>query len=307
MQQDYTKISIVGCGKVGMTAAYALTLAGLCDELVLMSRSVDKVIGEQLDLEHGMAYLSPTKIKATQEYDDLAKSDIVVFTAGAHQNPGETRLDLAEKNKALVEEMIPKIVKVAPQAVIVMVTNPVDILTYHAYQLAGLPKGQIFGSGTALDTARFRFHISQFLKVNPRSIHAYILGEHGDSSFAALSSASIGGQPLSTFENFSPEKAEEAYLKAKNAAAQIIAAKGATYYAIGVIITEICKNILRNSQSILPLSIPLHGYYDLHGVALSIPCVLGRTGVTRSLDIKLDWQERQLLAKSASIIRSYTH
>lgn len=299
------KVSIIGCGKVGMTAAYSLVHDGTINELLLVGRDKSKIIGEQLDLEHGLSFLHHVKIDSTDNYKDIKNSDVVVFTAGAAQKPGDTRLDLANKNIAIIEDVIPQIVKHAPEAIILIVTNPVDILTYRAYQIAGLPKGRIFGSGTTLDTARFRFHLSEFLKLNPKSIHAYILGEHGDHSFPAISSASVGGQPLSTLPGFSEERAQKAYMAARNAAYKIIASKGATYYAIGAVVAHIVKKILTDAKSILPVSIPLHQYHDVSGISLSVPCVVGRSGVERTLEIKLSWDEKQKLQKAAETLKQF--
>lgn len=300
---DTYKVSIIGCGKVGMSAAYALLLEGSINELVLISRSEEKARGEQLDLEHGLAFLDAVNIAATNDYAAIANSDIVVVTAGASQRPGDTRLDLIARNKAIIEQIIPLIVQHAPNTTILMVSNPVDILTYHAYKLAGWPKGRIFGSGTVLDTARFRFHLSEFLNVNPRSIHAYILGEHGDHSFPVTSSAMVGGQPLSSFSNYSEDKIQKAYQKTKNAAYEIIATKGATYYAIGVVIKHIVNTVLRDRRSVLPVSIPLHQYHGHNGIALSVPCIIGRHGVEETLDIKLSWQEKQQLDRAVRVLK----
>ncbi len=299
------KVSIIGCGKVGMSAAYSLLHRGDVTELVLHGRSMPELVGEELDLEHGMSFLPFAKIMATTDYADLAGSDVVIVTAGAAQKPGETRLDLTAKNVAIIESVIPQVVKYAPEAIIVIVSNPVDVLTYKAYQIAGLPKGRIFGSGTTLDTARFRFHLSEFLHVNPQSIHAYILGEHGDSSFPAISSASVGGQPLMSMSDFSEERAWKAYEKARSAAYKIIAAKGATYYGIGTVVSHIVSKILHNTRSVLPLSIPLHQYYGFSGVSLSVPCVIGRNGVEETLEIKLDWEEKRRFEKSVTTIKQY--
>jgi L-lactate dehydrogenase len=307
LHTDKNKVSIIGCGKVGMTAAYALLLRSVVNELVLVGRCREELEGEQLDLEHGMNFLGAAKVTSSEDYASVVDSDVIVIAAGANQQPGETRLDLAAKNLSMIEGMIPQIVQHAPEAVIMIVSNPVDVLTYRAYQLAGLPKGRIFGTGTTLDTARFRFHLSEFLKVNPKSIHAYILGEHGDSSFPALSSAMVGGQSLMSLPNFSHEKAMSAFEATRDAAYKIIAAKGATYYAIGTVISQLVEHILRDSKRILPLSIPLHGFYDHHGVALSVPCVLGRSGVEQALEIKLSWEEKEKLAKSVEILKSYLH
>lgn len=305
MKNDSNKVSIIGCGKVGMSAAYSILHRGVVNDLVLVSRCVESIIGEQLDLEHGMNFLPFARVLATENYEDIKDSDIVVITAGAAQKPGETRLDLAEKNVAILEGMIPKIIEHAPDAIILIVSNPVDVLTYKAYHMANLPKGRIFGSGTTLDSARFRFHLSEFLHVNPKSIHAYILGEHGDSSFPVVSSASIGGQPLATFEDFSEERVMKAYERARTAAYKIIESKGATFYGIGSVISHMVSTILTDAKTVLPVSIPLHNYKGHSGVSLSVPCVVGRNGVERTLDVKLSWDEKQKLEKSVETLKSY--
>jgi L-lactate dehydrogenase len=299
------KVAVIGCGRVGMTAAYTMLIEGVVRELVLVGRSLDSVMGEELDLEHGLSFLHTATVKSTEDYADIAGADVVVITAGASQQPGETRLDLLAKNKAIIEPIITQVVQHAPSAVILMVTNPVDILTYHAYQIAGLPKGKIFGSGTTLDTARFRFHLSEFLHVNPRSIHAYILGEHGDSSFPVISSANVGGQPLKDFPHFSEEKATQAFEKAKNAAYTIIKSKGATYYAIGVVISKIVRTILSDAKTVLPVSIPLHNYHEHNGVALSVPCIVGKNGVEQTLHISLSSDEHKALTHSVDTLKSH--
>ncbi|MEN8252905.1 MAG: L-lactate dehydrogenase [Patescibacteria group bacterium] len=305
MLNDHNKISIVGCGKVGMTAAYAITLSGLANELVLVSRDKDRIDGEELDLEHGSMFLKHLEVIASNDYRDIKNSDVVVVTAGAAQKPGETRLDLTQKNLAIIDDIIPKIVKHSPGSIILIVSNPVDLLSYRAYKIADLPKGRVFGSGTSLDTARFRFHLSEFMGVNPRSIHAYVLGEHGDSSFPVISSAVVGGQLLSTFPGFSKEKVMKAYEKTKDAAYKIIQAKGATYYAIGTVVSHIVRSILRDSKSVSPASIPLHNYHGHSGIALSVPCVIGRNGVEDSLEIKLDWEEKKALEHSVNTLKGY--
>ena len=303
--KNANKVSIIGCGKVGMTAAYSLLHKGDVDELVLVGRQKEALIGEELDLEHGLSFLSTATITATDDYADIAESDIIIYTAGAAQKPGETRLDLTNKNVAILEEIIPKVVRHAPDAVILIVANPVDILTYKAYLKAGLPKGKIFGSGTTLDTARFRFHLSEFLNVHPRSVHAYVLGEHGDHSFPTLSSANIGGQNLKDFPNFTEERALKAYQRARNAAYKIIESKGATYYAIGADISSIVSTVLKNKRSVLAVSIPLHNYYGLNGVALSVPCVVGRNGVEQVLKANLSNHELKLLNRAAEALKQF--
>ncbi|CAN5314280.1 hypothetical protein BH10PAT2_BH10PAT2_3760 [soil metagenome] len=196
------KISIVGVGKVGATAAYALLLDGSVTDLVLVAHDVEKATGERDDLEQSLPFLQHTNIKVTDDYEGTAGSELTIVTAGVAQEPGEDRLSLLQKNLTLFSDIIPKIQKANPQGLILVVTNPVDILTYHCYQVAQFRRGQVFGSGTVLDTARFREELSKVFGVNPRSIHAYVLGEHGDHSFPLLSSANIGGQSLSSFAEY---------------------------------------------------------------------------------------------------------
>lgn len=305
MRIDSNKVAIVGCGNIGMTAAYSLLHTGVVNELLLVGRSKENLVGEQLDLEHGMSFLPHCKIAITDDYADLVDTDVVIYTAGIAQKPGDTRLDLCAKNTEILEGIIPKIVQYAPNAIILIVSNPVDILTYKAYKLAHLPKGRIFGTGTTLDTARLRFYLSEFLKLNPQSIHAYILGEHGDSSFAAFSSASVGGQSLEALDRYTEQKGDAAFEAAKTAAYKIIETKGATSYGIGTVIATIVTKILRDARSVLPVSIPLHGHYGLSGVALSVPCVIGRNGVEDILEIRLNWEEKQKLERSATILKAY--
>lgn len=298
------KVGIVGCGRVGMTAAYSLITNGIPTDLVLVGRNKSKVEGEKLDLEHALPFLPDVQIVATDDYAELTGSDVIIFAAGASQKPGETRLDLAKNNIAIVKDLIPQIVEHAPHSVILMVTNPVDILTFHANAIAQSPKGLIFGSGTLLDTARFRFHLSEFLDVNPRSIHTYILGEHGDSSFPVISSATLGGAKLTEIPAFSYEKAMESFEQAKNAAYRIIEGKGATYYAIGTVITNIVRAIQRDARTVMPVTHPLQEYYGLNDVCLSVPCVVGKKGIEKVFTVQLDEHEISQLHASAEAVRS---
>lgn len=302
---DNNKVAIIGCGRVGMSTAFALLQQGIPNELLLLSRSKEKAEGEKLDLEHSLSFLKHTTIEASESYEDLKDTDIVIFTAGVSTKPGESRLDLVQNNKAILKKSIPKIVKYAPKAIIIIVANPVDILTYEAYKIAGLPKGRIFGSGTTLDTSRFRFHLSEQLKINPKSIHAFILGEHGDSSFPAITGAVAGGQSLLSMPNMTEQKAKDAYIKTREAAYKIVEAKGATYYAIATATTKLVEAILIDSKKIFPVSIPLHNYHGYNGVALSVPCVIGRNGVEQTIEIKLSWEEKKLLQKSVDTLKKY--
>lgn len=289
-----------------MTAAYALLLKGLPTHLVLHARDRDKAEGEKLDLEHGLPFLHDCKITATDDFADLQPCDVILFTAGAAQEEGETRLDLAAKNIALLNDLIPKICHHAPNSVLIMVTNPVDILTQHAAEICNDFSGRIFGTGTLLDTARLRWGLSETLDVNPRSIHVYLLGEHGDSSFPTYSSATIGGQPLTSFPRYSEEVGQSAFKAAQSAAYQVIQGKGATYYAIGTVVTHLMESIQRDSRNVLPVSVPLQGEYGLRDVSLSVPCVIGRRGVQQILQVPLSREESIALQKSGEQLRTYS-
>jgi len=300
-----TKVTVIGAGRVGITAAFTMYLKNTAQEIMLYGRDKDKLIGEQSDFMDSLSFLGTTHITVGSEPSDLVGTDVIVFTAGAAQEPGETRLDLVKKNIAILESIIPDILKYAQGSIVLMVANPVDILTYKAVLLSKLPRTHVFGSGTTLDTARFRFHLSEYLRVNPKSVHAYILGEHGDSSFPTLSSANVGGQLITTMKDFSYEKAFEAYAKARDAAYKIIAAKGATYYAIGVVVNELVYAILSDAERVYPLSVTLNGEYGHKGVALSVPCVLGRNGIERIIEIPLSEEEKLKMELSVETLKKY--
>ncbi|MEK7522790.1 MAG: L-lactate dehydrogenase, partial [Patescibacteria group bacterium] len=295
------KVSIIGGGHVGMSAAFAMILKNTVGELVLYDRDTDKMKGEQLEFQHSLTFLGTTKITAAESYKDLKDSDVIVFTAGRAQLPGESRLNLVKSNLEVIKTILPEVIKYSPNSVIIMVTNPVDILTYQASQLLKLPQGRIFGSGTSLDSARFRFHLSELLGINPKNIHAYVLGEHGDSSFPAISHADIGGQPLATMKDFSTDKIQDAFKKAKTAAGTIIAAKGSTYYAIGVVINQLVSAILRDTKRVYPISVPLTGQYGQKDVSISVPCVIGKNGVEKILEVPLSEDEKKLMDRSVKI------
>lgn len=317
------KVGVVGCGRVGMTAAYAMMLSGTPTEMVLIDRNKERVQGEKLDLEHALALLpNYVNIVGTDDYQALAGASFVVYTAGVAQRPGQTRLDLVAENKKILEEILPKITLAAPEAKILVVANPVDVLTFWANKIVTPPTpppstagrlnlrgGQgeirIFGSGTMLDTARFRFYLSEILKINPHSIHAYILGEHGETAFPVYANTTVGGQKLVELPGITPEIIEAAYKKTRQAAETIIEAKGATYYAIGVVVTKIMQAIFSDAKTVYPLSVPLVDYGGLGGVALSVPCVLGRGGVEKVLAVDLSPSEKENLVKSVSALKPY--
>ncbi len=305
LKRETFKVAIFGLGRVGVTTAYALLLKGLATELVLFSRELSKAVGEKADLEHGTPFYPHTTITATNRFEDLDGTDLVIFTAGTAQKPGQTRLDLTKVNCDIVEKVIPKIVKHAPQTLVLMVANPLDIMTLKATQAAGLAPGRVFGSGTLLDTARFRLHLSKAIKVNSKSIHTYILGEHGDSSFGAVSTASIGGKPLLSFPEMSPDHIKWAMEETRKDAYKIISGKGATYYGIASALTHIVETIMRDGQKVIPLSSVLTGQYGLKDIALSLPCILGRNGIERVIDLPLSLEETASLHASATTLKSH--
>jgi L-lactate dehydrogenase len=305
LKRETFKVAIIGLGRVGVTTAYALLLKGLASELVLFSRELAKAEGEKADLEHGAPFYPHTTITATDKYEDLSGTDLVIFTAGCAQQPGQTRLDLTKGNCNIVEKIIPRIVREAPQTLILMVANPLDIMTLHATEIAKLPAGRVFGSGTLLDTARFRLHLSKGIKISAKSIHTYILGEHGDSSFAAVSTASIGGKPLLSFPEMSPDHIKWAAEETRKDAYKIISGKGATYYGIATAVTHIVETIMHDSKKIIPLSSVLTGQFGLNNIALSLPCILGRNGIERVIDLPLSVEETAALHASAASLRSH--
>jgi L-lactate dehydrogenase len=302
-QIETTRVVIVGTGFVGSSIAYATMIQGLCSEIVLIDVNQEKARGEALDLAHGLPLLAaPVKVWAGT-YDDCATADIIVITAGLAQKPGQTRLDLAAANVKIVGGIVDEVVKRTKTAVILLVTNPVDVLTLAAIKRAGLPEGQIFGSGTVLDSARFRFFLSEFLEVNPHSVHAYVIGEHGDSEVAYLSHSNVSGEAISSLPNYDAPKAQAAFERTRKSAAEIIQKKGATYYGIGIVGAEIIRAVLTDSDQVMPVSALMTGRYGLPEVCLSFPSVIGRKGIKRVLDLSLDENETKQLRASAASLR----
>ncbi len=298
-----TKVSIIGGGRVGITSAYAMLLRNTTRELILFDRDVEKMKGEQLEFEHSLAFLGATTVKAAESLEDIRGSDVIVYTAGVAQKPGETRLDLAKRNIGILKSMLPDIMKHSPDSILLFVANPVDILTYEAAKMLNFPKGKVFGSGTSLDSARFRFYLSEILKVNPKNIHAYVLGEHGDSSFPVIEHANVGGQPLLSMNDISKDQVYDSYQKTRNAAGTVIAAKGGTFYAIGVVVNQLVDAVLRDTKRVFPVSVPLHNEYGFSDVAISVPCVLGKNGVERILTVTLSEEEKQKMSESVRILK----
>ena len=301
------KVAIIGCGFVGAASAFALMQSGLFTEMVLLDANHQKAEGEAEDIVHGIPFGRPMQIYAG-DYDDIADAAIIVITAGANQKPDETRLDLVNKNIAIFQSIIPEITKRDFEGILLIVANPVDILTYTAQKLSGYPENRVIGSGTVLDSARLKYHLGQHLGVDSRSVHAFIVGEHGDSEIAAWSSANISGIPLDNFCEMRGhynhmEATERIAAEVKQSAYEIISKKGATYYGIAMSVKRICEAIIRDEKSILPISTMLHGEYGISDVVLSLPCIVGRDGYETKVPIDLDQEEVSKLHESANTLK----
>lgn len=301
------KVVIVGAGAVGSSFAYALAQQGLADEICLMDMNRDLAEGQVLDLAHGLPYYPPVQIYVGDR-KDYANASVVVITAGAKQNPGETRLDLLQKNASIVKSIMDDMMSENSSAIVIVTTNPVDILTYIAIKHSGWDAGRIIGSGTVLDSARFRYLISQYCNVDVGNVHAYILGEHGDSEVAAWSMTHVAGVQIDKyvenfgFNNWKGEK-ERITQTVKDSAYHIINYKGATYYAIGMALVRIVGTILQDQQSVLTISTLLNGEYGIKDVCLGVPCILGQSGVIKVIEAPLSPDERTALEKSANTLK----
>ena len=277
------KAAVIGCGFVGSATAFTLMQSRLFSELVLLDVNMEKADGEAKDIAHGIPFAGQMKIYAGT-YDDAADAAIIIITAGANQKPGETRLDLVQKNTAIYQSIIPEIVKRDFGGILLIVSNPVDILTLAALKLSGFPENRVIGSGTVLDTARLKNMLGKQLGIDNRGVHAFIVGEHGDSEIAAWSSVNVSGIPVNDFcelrGHFNHEEAMHRIADdVKNSAYDIIEKKGATYYGIAMSVKRICECIMRDEKSILPISSMMHGEYGISDICLSMPTVVGREGV----------------------------
>ena len=301
------KAAVIGCGFVGSATAFTLMQSRLFSELVLLDVNMEKADGEAKDIAHGIPFAGQMKIYAGT-YDDAADAAIIIITAGANQKPGETRLDLVQKNTAIYQSIIPEIVKRDFGGILLIVSNPVDILTYVALKLSGLPENRVLGSGTVLDTARLKYALGEHLCVDSRSVHSFIIGEHGDSEIAAWSSTNVSGIPLNDFcemrGHFNHDAAMDAIAeKVKNSAYEIISKKQATYYGIAMSVKRICECIVRNERSILPVSAMMHGEYGIEDITLSMPAIVGIGGVETHVPIALSEEEAEKLVESAKKLK----
>ena len=301
------KVAIIGCGFVGSASAFALMESGLFSEMVLIDANEEKAQGEALDISHGLPFAKPMQIYAG-DYKDITDAAVVIVTAGAGQKPGETRLDLVKKNVGIFKSVIPQITEYNKEGILLIVANPVDVLTYAAAKISGFPENRVFGSGTVLDTARFKYKLGEHLEIDSRSIHSFIIGEHGDSEIAAWSSANVSGIPVNDFcemrGHFEHEEAMQRIAdEVKNSAYEIIEKKGATYYGIAMSVKRICEAIVRDEKSILPISSIQHDNYGISDVALSMPAIVGKDGVECTVPFELSDKEIAALQESAATLK----
>lgn len=306
MLNDKKKVAIVGCGMVGMSFAYALLNQNICDELVLIDINKDKVRAEAEDLCHGLAFAPSSMIISSGEYEDCSNADVVVICAGAPQLNGETRRDLLQKNYKVFKSIVDPIISSGFNGVFLVASNPVDVMTQVVYELSGFPSGRVLGSGTSLDSARLRHMMSDYFKVNPRNVHAYVIGEHGDSEFVAWSQATISVNSLNDLSKNNKklmDDMKEIALDVRDSAYEIIEAKGATYYAIGMVLARLTRAILFDENSIFTVSTYLKGEYGEKGFYIGVPSVVNRNGVRQILEMKLDKDEQQKFKSSCDIIK----
>jgi len=302
------KVVIIGAGAVGSTFGYTLMQSGLAREIVLIDIDKERAQGEAMDLNHGLFFAPPVDIRAG-DYDECADAALIVITAGAKQNPGESRLDLVQRNVKICKQIVAEITARTSDTVIIMVTNPVDVLTYVAQEISGWPQNRIIGSGTVLDSARFRYLLSSHCRVDPRNVHAYVIGEHGDSEVACWSMTHIAGVPMRQFcrltckRQCSDEERAGIFDEVRDSAYHVIESKGATYYGVSMALERITGAILRDENSVLTVSLRADGHYDLEGVCLSLPAVVNQTGIHRIITADLTHAEQEALRRSANVLK----
>lgn len=302
------KCAIIGCGFVGTTTAYTLMQSGLFSEIVLIDINRKKAEGEAADLNHGLPFMSPVDIYAG-DYSDISDAAIIIITAGANQLPGQTRIDLLRSNAKIFKSIVNNIAIYNNSGIIIVVTNPVDILTYITLKYSHFPKNRVIGSGTVLDTARLKYLVGKHFEVDFRNVHTFIIGEHGDSELAVWSSANISGIDLDSYCHNCHKKCDIDQLnrifdEVRTSAYEIIEAKGATYYAIAESVRKIVSSIVRDENTVLPVSSLVEGAYGIDGICLGLPSIVGSSGVKEILQIPLDEKETMLLKESAEKIKS---
>lgn len=304
-----SKISIIGAGAIGATTAFALLQKGVAREIVINDINQEKALGEVLDLMHGSALASPCNV-TLGALEDTKDSDIIIITAGVAQKPGETRLDLVDKNYKIFKSFVPTLAKLSPNAILLVVSNPVDILAYMTYKLSGFPKERVIGSGTVLDTTRLRSLLGKYFGVDGRIVQGYVLGEHGDSEFVPWSSLTIGNIPIENFSNqlqIEWDKDTEKVIAddVKNAAYEVINRKGATAFSVAAVLTRIVEAFLKDEKTILSVSTLLNDYYGVNETYLSVPTIVGKNGVEKVLNIEFSEEEKEKFVSSANLMKQY--
>jgi len=301
------KVVIVGAGFVGSTIAYALMLGGTAEEIVLIDKIEEKARAEAMDLNHCASFVSPVTIKAG-DYNECSNADIIIITAGAPQKPGQTRLELVDINSRIITQIIEDILTYTKDVILLVVTNPVDVMSYISWRVSGLPAAKVFGSGTVLDTSRFRYLLSSRCKLDPRNMHAYVVGEHGDSEVPLWSTANVAGVSMDVFctncnDACSQEDREEISYQVRQSAYEIIQGKGATYFAISLAVRRIVESILRDEHSVLTVSTLLNNVYGISNLYLSFPSIIGRNGVQRVLPLEMSSEEVEQFLHSAHAVQ----
>lgn len=306
MFKDSKRVAVIGTGMVGMSFAYSLLNQNICDELCLIDIKKERVAGEAADLSHGLPF-APSSMKIwAGDYKDCAEMDIVVICAGAPQLEGESRRDLLKKNYKIYKSIVNPVIESGFDGVFLVAGNPVDVMTKLVYELSGFPSGRVLGSGTTLDSARLRYMMSDYFKLNPRNVHAYVIGEHGDSEFVAWSNAMVSVMPISEIVKNDPkimEDLQKIEVDVRESAYEIIKAKGATYYGIGMVLARLTRAILNDENSVFSVSAYLKGEYGEKGIYIGVPAVVNRNGVKEILVMELDGEEREKFEKSCSVIK----
>ncbi|MEH7332923.1 L-lactate dehydrogenase [Neobacillus drentensis] len=308
MLNRVNRVALIGTGFVGSSYAFALLNQGITEELVLIDLNKNKAEGDAMDLNHGLPF-APSRTKIWYgSYEDCGKADLVVITAGANQKPGETRLDLVEKNTRIFKGIVEEIMSSGFDGIFLVATNPVDILTYAVWKFSGLPKERVIGSGTILDTARFRFLLGDYFDVDTRNVHAYIIGEHGDTELPVWSHADIAGTSISEWtknkEGFKQEELDQIFLNVRDAAYHIIERKGATYYGIAMGLVRLTKAVLQNENSVLTVSAYLDGEYGEKDIYIGVPAVVNRNGIRQIVELDLNEDEKQKFTHSVNVLKN---
>lgn len=310
MKDEKRKVVLIGTGFVGMSYAYAMLNQNICNELALIDINKDKAHGEAMDLNHGLAFSGNNMKIYAADYDTCCDADIVVICAGVSQKPGEARPDLLKRNTQVFKSIIDPVVASGFSGIFLIATNPVDVMTHVTKTLSGFDSSRVIGTGTTLDTARLRFLLGEYFDIDPKNVHAYVMGEHGESEFVPWSQAMVGTKSVSKIVNeygdrFKKEEMDKIGLKVKNAAQEIIAAKQSTYYGIGMSLVRVTKAIFGNENSILTVSTYLTGEYGQNDVYVGVPCVVGRQGVKTKISLDLNEKEQEMMQKSCDILREY--